>query len=273
MRSGQMSMFDAGLKIVETEGIGALLLGAQATVAGYFWYGSSVYPSYTFFKRYLSQQFYPVDYAVAHSNEIALIAGACAAVVASLGLTPLEAARIRAVANPSVYKSLGLVGTIGVIAKEDPVLGWTNLYAGLPSLLTRQVIFGSIKFLAFERSCEFLFALWPFLHDETWTSLAVSLVAGGLSGVVSSVVSQPADSVLTYVSKDSTTGGTVGLIEGVRRMIDQDGPAALFRGLGSRCVWAGSIIAGQFFLYDIFRSVFGVNSDDLSQIFELALPR
>lgn len=266
-----MSMLDAGLKIVENEGIEALLLGAQATIAGYFWYGLSVYPSYAFIKRYLSYEFYPLDYAVAHANEIALIAGAGAAVIASLGLTPLEAARIRVVADPAVYKPLGLTGTIGVIAKEDPILGWANLYAGLPSLLTRQVIFGSIKFLAFERACELLFALWPFLRDATWTSLAVSLVAGGLSGVISSVVSQPADSMLTYVSKDSSKGGRLGLVDGARQMVAEDGAGSLFRGLGSRCVWAGSIIAGQFLLYDVFRTFFRVSADDLSQIYELIL--
>ena len=84
------------------------------------------------------------------------MAGAIAAVVASLGLTPLEAARIRAVAEPDKYRPLGLAGTLDAIAKEDADLGWKTLYAGLPSLMTRQVIFGSIKFLAFERACETL---------------------------------------------------------------------------------------------------------------------
>eukprot|EP00536_Pseudo-nitzschia_multiseries_P001144 jgi/Psemu1/300567/fgenesh1_kg.14_\ len=40
--------------IVENEGIGGLLTGAQATLAGYAWYGISVYPSYAFFKRFLA---------------------------------------------------------------------------------------------------------------------------------------------------------------------------------------------------------------------------
>lgn len=263
-----MSLLDAGLKIVEAEGVGGLFLGAQATIAGYCWYGATVYPSYTFVKRFLAHQLCPVDFAVAHGNEIALLAGACAAVMASLGLTPLEAARIRVVADPAVYKSLGLTGTLGVIAKEDPSLGWTNLYAGLPSLLTRQVIFGSIKFLAFERSCELLFALWPVLRDTTWSTLAVSLVAGGLSGVISSVVSQPADCVLTYVSKE---GGNLSVLDAIQQMVAESGPSSLFRGLGSRCVWAGSIIAGQFLLYDIFRTSFGVSANDLSQIYEVVL--
>ena len=270
------NMLAVGRNIVETEGLQGLLLGAQATVAGYFWYGLSVYPSYTFSKRFLTH--FDVAYAVAHANEIALVAGAMAAVVASLGLTPLEAARIRVVAEPDRYRPLGLTGTIAVIARENAALGWTNLYAGLPSLLTRQVIFGSIKFLAFERACESIFAQFPVLRDATWTALLVSLVAGGLSGVLSSVVSQPADSVLTYVAKgnkneegDGGGGDGLGLLDGARQMVAEDGPGSLFRGLGSRCVWAGTIIAGQFLLYDVFRTFFGVNADDLSQIYQLTL--
>ena len=83
---------------------------------------------------------------------------------------------------------------------EDPV-------RGIAVPLTRQVIFGSVKFLAFERACDAIFGVWPILHDATWTSLAVSLVAGGFSGCLSSVVSQPADSVLTHVAQNNNNGG------------------------------------------------------------------
>lgn len=303
-------------KILDDEGVSGLLTGAQATLAGYFWYGLSVYPSYAFFKRFLSRSLLPIDVAVAHANDIALVAGALAAVVASLGLTPLEAARIRVVADPQRYKPLGLVGTLQVIAEEgrsqatldkthaahhdgkngldyqDRMASMQSLYAGLPSLMTRQVIFGSLKFLAFERACETIFNQWPFLRDATWTTLAVSLVAGGFSGALSSFVSQPADSVLTYVAaqESSTTvtagtrsregvastalrakseGGGLGVLEGCRLMIEESGPSSLFRGLGSRSLWAAAIIAGQFLLYDVFRTFFGINSNDLSQVFQV----
>lgn len=256
-------------KIVKEEGVQGLLTGAQATLAGYFWYGLSVYPSYTFFKRYIGQAVLSPDFAALHANDIALVAGALAAVIASLGLTPLEAARIRVVADPERYKSLGLFGTLKVIAEENPGVGWTATYAGLPSLMTRQVIFGSVKFLAFERACESIFAALPFLRDATWTALAVTLVAGAFSGTLSSVVSQPADAVLTYVAQKNDGKGTLGVIEGCQLMVEESGVASLFRGVGSRSVWAGSIIAGQFLLYDIFRNFFGVNPEDLSQVFRI----
>lgn len=265
------SLLNSAKSIVASEGPQGLFLGAQATIAGYMWYGLSVYPSYTFFKRYIGHSLLTPDVAMVQLNNVALAAGACAAVVASLGLTPIEAARIRTVAEPALYRPKGLLGTLQVIATENVALGpLKTLYAGLPSLLTRQVIFGSIKFLAFERACEAIFHLWPQLHDETWTSLLVSLVAGGISGCLSSIVSQPADSVLTYVAQNSSG---LGVLEGAMIMVQEEGVASLFRGLGSRCVWAGSIIAGQFLLYDVFRTYFGVSGDDLSQIYEVVIPR
>eukprot|EP00980_Cylindrotheca_fusiformis_P019067 scaffold6433_cov125-Cylindrotheca_fusiformis.AAC.9 len=257
-------------RILEEEGYQGLLTGAQATLAGYFWYGLSVYPSYTFFKRTIGQTL-PSEFSILHTNGVALVAGALAAVVASVGLTPLEAARIRVVADPEEYKPLGLWGTLSSIAKENGALGWKALYSGLPSLMTRQVIFGSIKFLAFEQACDVIYVSWPFLKDETWTALAVSLVAGGFSGALSSIVSQPADAVLTYVAQRNNGKGSLGVIEGCQLMVEESGIGSLFRGLGSRSLWAASIIAGQFLLYDVFRTFFGVTADDLTQVFDLEI--
>lgn len=264
---GGESMLDSATSIFQKEGMSGFLLGLQATIVGYIWYGLSVYPSYAFFKRWIGQSLLRPELVMVHTNEIALFAGALSAVIASIGLTPMEAARIRTVADPDVYRSKGLIGTLQTIATENSTLGWKSLYAGFPSLVTRQVIFGSIKFLAFERACEAIFHTWPILHDETWTSLMVSLVAGGFSGCLSSVVSQPADSLLTFVAQNSN----VGLLEGSRIMVEEEGVGSLYRGLGSRCIWAGSIIAGQFLLYDLFRTYFGVNNNDLSQVFEIVI--
>ena len=124
--------------------------------------------------------------------------------------------------------------------------------------------------MAFERASEAIFAAWPGLRDATFTAPGVSLVAGGFAGVLSRVVSQPADSVLTYVTKQRA-GGNLGLLDGAKIMVQRDGVGSLFRGLGSRCVWAGCIIAGQFLLYDVFRGLFGITGDDLNQVFELVL--
>jgi solute carrier family 25 phosphate transporter 3 len=78
--------------------------------------------------------------------------------------------------------------------------------------------------------------------------------------------------VLTFVAQNSSGKGNLGVIEGCQMMVEAEGMGSLFRGLGSRCVWAGSIIAGQFLLYDVFRNYFGVSGQDLSQVFQIVIP-
>jgi len=265
------NLIDGVTTISKKEGFSAFTLGFQATITGYFWYGLSVYPTYSFFKWWIEHEAFTPAFAAAHLNLISLIAGSIAAVVASIGLTPAEACRIRTVAEPERYRDEGLLGTLKIISEEDPTLGWKSLYAGFPSLVTRQVIFGSVKFLAFERATEAIFATWPSLRDATITALSVSLIAGALSGALSSVVSQPADSILTYVAKNKGDDTSFGIIEGGQLMVEKEGIGSLFRGLGSRCLWASAIISGQFFLYDIFRNMLGINAEDLTQVFQVQL--
>ena len=266
----QNGFLETGWRILQEEGTSGLFLGAQATILGYLWYGASVYPCYTLFKRLLSLCILPDDFVAANTDAIALIAGASASVVAGLGLTPLEAARIRVVADPDKYRSLGVTGTLRAIAEENPESGWLGLYSGLSSLLTRQVIFGSVKFLAFERACAYIFSLWPSLREEMWTSLSVSLLAGAFSGALSSLISQPADAILTYIAQDSGITNHSLWRTGLT-MVQTEGPGSLYRGVGSRSIWATCIIAGQFLLYDAFRSLSGVSPEDLTQVYQLIL--
>ena len=44
----------------------------------------------------------------------------------------------------------------------------------------------------------------------------------------------------------------------------QYGFGGFYLGLGSRCLWSGAIIAGQFFLYDVFKTALHVQAADLT---------
>lgn len=49
----------------------------------------------------------------------------------------------------------------------------------------------------------------------------------------------------------------------IRSILVEQGPGGLFLGLGSRIVWSGAIISGQFLLYDVCKTALHVASDDL----------
>merc|ERR1712039_870699 len=99
------------------------------------------------------------------------------------------------------------------------------------------------------------FDIFPELTEQVETQLFVSLLSGAVAGVVSSIVSQPADTVLSKINQE---GGRRSFVDVASEIYQTMGPGGFFLGLGSRSLWAGCIISGQFFLYDVCKSLLGV---------------
>merc|ERR1712039_740293 len=102
---------------------------------------------------------------------------------------------------------------------------------------------------------DFIFDIFPELTEKAETQLAVSLLSGLVAGVVSSIVSQPADTVLSKLNQE---GGRKTFLQAGSEIYEEFGLSGFFLGLGSRCVWAGCIIGGQFFLYDLCKAALGI---------------
>ncbi len=237
--------------ILKEEGASALTLGTQATIVGYMYYGGVLYPLYEYLKREL-----PTYMSSSPTNAVVILSGAIAAVFASAGLSPMEVARIRRVEKPSRYPSLPIA--LSTLAKEKA------LYAGLSPLLARQVAFGMAKFLSFETARGFLYDALPGLDSSDMvTSLWISLLSGAFAGVFSCFVSQPADATLTAMSRTSQP-----LLPAAAGIYSERGASGFFAGVESRAVWSACIIAGQFLLYDLFRSMAGVGSADLADLIQ-----
>ena len=75
------------------------------------------------------------------------------------------------------------------------------LFDGLGTLLVRQVLFGMMKFLVFDYFADFVFDLLPVLAEKTETQLLVSFISGAVAGLSSSIISQPADTILTRMNQ------------------------------------------------------------------------
>lgn len=137
-----------------------------------------------------------------------------------------------------------------------------------------------VKFLIFDTCADAILASLPAgSGDDQAISLAVSLLSGAIAGVVASCVSQPADVVLTKVAQGEGSSQQVGVLPGgvnqlaqlsktASVLVSKYGVGGLFRGLPSRCIWSGAIIAGQFFLYDVFKSALHVTSSDLTLFYD-----
>jgi len=265
---------DALVRIKEEEGASMLYWGVGATGAGYFTYGVCVYPLYELFKR-LIFEWAGSEMVLAARVPLVLLAGAVATFFTCFAITPFEAVRIRMVECPSYASSVDRA--FGRYIDEG---GWAALYDGLLPLLVRQVLFGMVKFLVFDTAADaILSALPPSAADDTLTSLGVSLLSGAIAGVAAACVSQPADVVLSKVAQGDGSSATVGKLPGrinqlallkqTATLITRNyGIAGLFRGLPSRCIWSGAIIAGQFFLYDVFKQALHITASDLTLFYD-----
>ena len=257
------SIGSAAIRIYENEGLSALFLGAAPTLAGYCYYGLTVYPGYEYFSRTLSTLVAPSQ-AIEFRAAIVLLSGALATLVACIGVCPAEALRIRVVADPQRFEGDNLFGMAARVSREEGNV----LYNGFRPLVVRQVIFGMVKFFFFDSLADAIFQSFPSLEATAGSRLFVSFLAGLAAGTASSLVSQPADAVLSRVN---ARGGQYPVVQAFSDILEEESFAGFYRGALARCAWSGLVISGQFAIYDVLKSLFAVAGPDLTLHLDLAL--
>jgi len=242
-------MLDGFRKVVTQEGATMLLQGVGPTAVGYAMQGCFKFGFYEFFKKQFNE-IAGEEAAKQYKIPIWLAAGGCAEVIADLALCPMEATRIRLVSDPGFAK--GLPDAFTKILRNEGIFGF---YKGLPPILFKQVPYTMAKFGVFEWVSGRVYELYPKEKMNDAQQLVVSLGGGITAGLVAAVISQPADTVLSVINKTKTTEpmGTA-----IIRIIRELGVAKLFTGLGTRCVMVGTLTAGQFFIYDYIKILFGL---------------
>ena len=131
-----------------------------------------------------------------------------------------------------------------------------------------QVIFGMVKFFFFDSLADAVFAAAPALEATAASRLGVSTFAGLVAGTASSLISQPADAVLSRIN---ARGGDYPVPRAFGDILDESGPGGFYRGAAARCAWSGLVISGQFAIYDLLKSAFAVAGPDLTLHLDLAL--
>ena len=255
-------------KLIEDEGLGILLKGLGPTLLGYAVQGSLKYGFYELFKTQLLGQlhFAPGEAAPVL---VLMLAGASAEVIGSTFLSPFEAARIRLVANPGFAP--GLFECLRRISADE---GKAALFFGLPAILAKQVPYTVIQLSSFE---SFSAALSGKLSDRLTISVAAALAAAFLS----SLASQPGDTLLSIVNKTArsscaakpatTASGTADAVDVVAatstspsaltiiaEAVNELGLQGLFRGTRERLVHVAVIVVTQLLIYDTIKAALGI---------------
>jgi hypothetical protein len=174
------------------------------TLVGYLIQGSLKYGWYEVFK--------PITAAFLASEGISnegsgkllsfMMAGAVAEFIGSTFLCPFEAARIRMVANPTFAD--GVLGCMMKMVNEETA---ESLFRGLPAILAKQIPYTVVQLSTYEFITS---SVYSYLSGAGWDSsdvapyrFGISTAAALVAAVLSSLASQPGDTLLSAVNKSA----------------------------------------------------------------------
>lgn len=223
-------------------------------MVGYSLQGLCKFGFYEYFKRAYSV-LAGEENARKYKDLIFISASASAELIADIALCPWEAVKVRIqTSDPSVVPRSFPSSMREALPKVISQEGVGGLFKGLVPLWSRQIPYTMMKFWAFERTVEALYANVipkPRSQCSKMEQLGVSFLGGYIAGVFCAVVSHPADSVVSKLNQYSTNPG----IMNVAREL---GPIGVWRGLGMRIFMIGTLTALQWLIYDSFKVAVGL---------------
>eukprot|EP00420_Gonyaulax_spinifera_P034415 CAMPEP_0197886366 /NCGR_PEP_ID=MMETSP1439-20131203/16112_1 /TAXON_ID=66791 /ORGANISM="Gonyaulax spinifera, Strain CCMP409" /LENGTH=308 /DNA_ID=CAMNT_0043506151 /DNA_START=66 /DNA_END=992 /DNA_ORIENTATION=- len=240
-------------QVIAEEGAMALSTGLAATGIGYFIQGWFKFGGVEFFKIKAVKS---IGDKKAWENRTAIYLGAAAGAefIADCFLCPLEACRIRSVSDPGYASSFP--GVAARLAREEGVI--RGFYSGFGPILFKQIPYTMAKFAVQGRAAEAMYGNMGKSPDQCSGTLnmGVSLGSGVIAGVVSAIISHPADTLLSKVNK-AGAGGDGSIPSRMMNIAKETGVAKLCtQGLGARCVMIGTLTALQFGIFDsVMRSL------------------
>ncbi|KAJ7795172.1 mitochondrial carrier protein [Mycena olivaceomarginata] len=126
------------------------------------------------------------------------------------------------------------------------------------SLWSRQVPYTIAKFCIFEQTVQLFYTYLLTEPKDSYskpTQLAVTFGSGYIAGIISAIVSNPADSIISQLGKAENKGKSVG------KIISEVGFATLAtKGLGTRIFMLGTLTGFQWWIYDSCKTAMGMGT-------------
>ncbi|KAL0376274.1 UNVERIFIED_CONTAM: Mitochondrial phosphate carrier protein 1, mitochondrial [Sesamum calycinum] len=226
------------------EGASALWRGWSGKLFGYGVQGGCRFGLYEYFKKIYG------DLLVDQSKGVIFfLSSASAQIFADVALCPFEAVKVRVQTQSSFAK--GLVDGFPKLYANEGLYGF---YKGLLPLWGRNLPFSMVMFTTFEHSVEMMYRKIIQKKREDCSKaqqLGVTCLAGYAAGAVGSVISNPADNIVSslYNKKAAT----------VMQAVKNIGLANLFtRSLPVRIAIVGPVVTLQWFFYDSIKVLNGL---------------
>ncbi|KAM3572443.1 hypothetical protein VYU27_005570 [Nannochloropsis oceanica] len=243
-----LGIWGACEKIRREEGPGMLLKGLGATLTGYSIQGSLKYGLYAMLKTVMKRALPLSSVSVTW-----VLASMMADVIASTALCPLEATRIRLVADPGFAHGT-LDGLANLIGKE----GVSSIFKGMPAILAKQLPYTIVQLCGFELITR-LFYSWEvtaaLVHSPGPWQWAVSFGSAVITGIFASLASQPGDVILSRVNRDRSHKP---VLETMKDAVRELGIKGLFKGTRARLLHVGMIVTIQLVIYDFVKQLVGL---------------
>ncbi|KAG7361363.1 mitochondrial carrier protein [Nitzschia inconspicua] len=259
LRLADISFFAAGRDIIKEEGFGALWAGLGPTYWGYLLEGAVKFGVYEVLKpsmtSWLSRIAAATSITIFSSSLLAFVlSGVVSGVAASMVLCPMEALRIRLVAEPAFASGGWIQGGYKILQKEG-VYGFSK---GFAPMILKQVPYTVTKNVSFDVITKLLYS--SLRKAEVTVSgtimFAVPLLSAGIASVLSSISSQPGDMVLSLVNAHE---GNLKTKDVWRSIMQGDrGFRGFFIGGKTRLLHVGVIVTIQLLIYDYVKRLCGI---------------
>ncbi len=257
-------MIQSGLKIVKDDGgFNALLAGLGPTTFGYLFEGAVKFGIYEVTKPIVRSMlaWYATLCSMPWINSKILgfiISGGIAGTAASVMLCPMEALRIRLVAEPE-FAVNGWVDCGMNMVNNEGVMG---LWKSFPAMMSKQVPYTITKNVSFD-----LITTLAYSTVLAWgldicgkTKIVIPLVSAMFASVLSCISSQPGDMLLTVVNAHQGKGRTIDFANSIMK---ENGVGGFFVGLRERFLHVSLIVTMQLSIYDFVKRLVGIAATGL----------
>ncbi|CAN4112632.1 unnamed protein product [Withania somnifera] len=226
------------------QGHSVLWRGWSAKLFGYGVQGGFKFGLYEYFKKSYTDLLVHQQRSV-----IFFLSSASAQVFADVALCPFEAVKVQLQTQPLFAKGL-TDGFCKLYTNE----GLSGFYKGLFPLWGRNLPFSMIMFSTFEHSVDLMYRKVIQRKKEDCSralQLGVTCLSGYAAGSVGTVISNPADNIVSFLyNKKAQT---------IRQAIKEIGLVNLFtRSLPVRITLVGPVVSVQWFLYDTIKVFTGL---------------
>jgi len=246
-----------GLSTIRAQnGVSGLFVGWQPTLLGYSLQGFGKFGFYEIFKDVYKNLL--GDKAAKYQTTGFLLSSACAEVIADVLLCPMESLKVRQQTSKEGTFPTGFLAGYKELAKE----GVNGFYKGLYPLMGRQVPYTMVKFGAFENTVRFCYSnIWTKPKNEysKATQLSITFLSGYFAGIFCAIVSHPADTMVSKLN-NVKSDVPVSTMTAVKKIYGEIGFKGLWSGLGTRILMVGTLTGLQWWIYDSFKTLVGLQT-------------